>query len=98
MAIYKDEEDPNHVMWNKQNEMEQKSEISINKTPSFCENWHEGYVEYQGRQHKFWLIDPKKQTPEDYDYELEVRWFFKNVPTEVRMMYSLIVESFKQKI
>jgi hypothetical protein len=78
--------------------MEQKSEISINKIPSFSENWHEGYIEYDGVQHKFWLIDPKRQNPEDYDYELEVRWFFKNVPREVRMMYSLIIESFKQKI
>ena len=27
MAIYSDQEDPNHVMWNKQNEMEDNNEL-----------------------------------------------------------------------
>jgi hypothetical protein len=66
-------------------------ELKINKQPSFTETWYEGSVTYQGEEHKFWLIDPKGA-----DYEVEVRWFFKQVPREVRGLYNQIAESFKR--
>lgn len=68
------------------------TQIVINKDPSFHEVWREGYVEFNGERHHFWLVDPQRS-----DYELEVRWFFKRVPMEVRAMYPLIIESFKRK-
>ena len=34
MAIYSDQEDPNHIMWNKENEKENEVSISVEKTPS----------------------------------------------------------------
>jgi len=78
--------------------MSQINQISINKIPAFQENWHEGYVEHEGLKHQFWLLHPIRQVEEDNDYELEVRWFFKNVPREVRMLYPQIIESFKQTL
>lgn len=65
--------------------------IHIDKQPSITEVWYEGYVDYKGERHSFWLIEPQ-----NCDYELEVRWFFKNVPREVRMQYVEIIETFKQ--
>jgi hypothetical protein len=91
MAIYSDQEDPNHIMWNKENEKENEISIAVEKTPSFVETWYEGVIEYQGKKHQFWIIDP-----EGSEYEIECRWFFKNVPREVRMMYNSIIESYKQ--
>jgi hypothetical protein len=67
--------------------------IIISKKPSFTEKWYEGHVEYNGEEHKFWLVDPS-----DSEYEIDVRWFFKNVPREIRGMRHLIIEAFKQKI
>jgi hypothetical protein len=74
------------------------NEIVINKQPSFIEKWHEGYIEYNGEKYQFWLVHPEGVDPHGNDYECEVRWFFKNVPREVRMMYSYIIESFKQTL
>ena len=71
--------------------MENEVSIAVEKTPSFVETWYEGYVYYEGKRHQFWIIDP-----EGSDYEIECRWFFKNVPREVRMMYNSIIESYKQ--
>jgi len=71
--------------------MENEISIAVEKTPSFVESWYEGCVEYQGKRHQFWIIDP-----EGSDYEMECRWFFKNVPREVRMMYNSIIESYKK--
>ena len=65
--------------------------IAVEKEPAFVETWYEGYVEYDGKKHQFWIIDP-----EGSDYEIECRWFFKTVPREVRMMYNSIIESYKQ--
>lgn len=65
--------------------------IHIDKEPSIKEVWYEGYVDYKGIRHRFWLIEPQ-----DSDYELEVRWFFKSVPMEVRKMYVEIIETFKE--
>lgn len=89
MAIYSDQEDPNHIMWNKQNENERHVTIAVEKTPAFTETWYEGYVELDGEKYQFWLIDP-----DGADYEVEVRWFFKKVPMEVRRMYDNIVNAY----
>lgn len=70
--------------------MEQMS-ININRTPSFTEVWYEGSVEHNGEFHRFWLVDP-----EGSDYEMEVRWFNKSVPREVRAVYVEIINTFKQ--
>lgn len=67
--------------------------IVIEKDPAFYEVWREGYVEYSGQKYYFWLIDPQRA-----DYEVEVRWFFKTVPKEVRLMYNKIVEAYKTKM
>jgi hypothetical protein len=75
----------------KMKRMENEISISVEKTPSFVETWYEGVIEYQGKKHQFWIIDP-----EGSDYEMECRWFFKTVPREVRMMYNSIIESYKQ--
>jgi hypothetical protein len=66
-------------------------ELRINKKESFVETWYEGSVMYDGEQHMFWLVDPDRS-----DYEPEVRWFFQNVPREVRQMYSVIIDNFKE--
>jgi len=70
--------------------MEKPITIAIEKTPAFTETWYEGFVEYDGKRHQFWIIDP-----ENSDYEVECRWFFKSVPREVRMMYNHIIETYK---
>jgi hypothetical protein len=76
--------------------MEKVSQITISKTPSFTEIWHEGYVEHEGERHYFWLINPQGVDPRGNEYAPEVRWFFNRVPREVRQMYNAIIEAFKQ--
>lgn len=71
-------------------------QISINRTPSFTEIWHEGFVESNGEQHKFWLIHPQGVDPYGNEYELDVRWFFQRVPRQIRAMVPYIIDSFKQ--
>jgi hypothetical protein len=72
--------------------------IEINKEPSFTEVWYEGQVEYEGKEHKFWLIHPKGKDMNGNEYEVDVRWFFQRVPREIRAMIPYIIEAFKQKI
>lgn len=67
--------------------------IVIEKDPAFYEVWREGYVEFSGQKYYFWLIDPQRS-----DYEPEVRWFFRNVPRPVRLMYNNIIEAYKKAI
>jgi hypothetical protein len=76
----------------------EKVKIEINKDVSFVEHWHEGKVEYNGEEHKFWLIHPKGLDPHGYEYELDVRWFFQRVPREIRAMAPQIIEAFKQTL
>jgi len=73
-------------------------QITINKTPSFNEVWYEGNIEHMGKQHFFWLIHPQGLDTKGESYELEVRWFFSNVPREVRALYPQIIEAFKQTL
>lgn len=70
-------------------ENERQVTIAVEKTPAFTETWYEGYVELDGEKHQFWLIDPVGG-----DYEVEVRWFFKKVPKEVRNMYNNIINAY----
>jgi len=72
--------------------------ITINKTPSFNEVWHEGHIENEGKYHYFWLIHPQGLDDKGDQYELEVRRFFSRVPKEVRALYPQIIEEFKQTL
>lgn len=87
MAIYNNDRDPNDEMWEKENE--RQVTIAVEKTPAFTETWYEGYVELDGVKHAFWIIDPVGG-----EYEVEVRWFFKNIPKEVRALYNNIVNAY----
>jgi hypothetical protein len=71
-------------------ENEKQVTIAIEKTPAFTETWFEGFIEYDGQKHQFWIIDPVGG-----DYEVECRWFFKTVPPEVRRLYNNIIEAYK---
>lgn len=73
-----------------------ETKISLNKQPSFVEEWYEGSVEDEsGLHHRFWLVDPIRKIGEEF--EVEVKWFFKNVPREVRAMYVTIIELYKKE-
>ena len=72
--------------------------ITINKTPSFTEIWHEGHVEHEGKYHYFWLIRPQGVDDKGEAYSCEVRWFFQKVPKQVRDLYPIIIESFMQTL
>jgi len=74
------------------------NQIVINKDPAFTEIWREGYVEYEEKQHKFWLIHPQGKDCNGEEYEIDVRWFFQRVPREVRGMVPQIIEAFKQTL
>ena len=70
--------------------------LSINKDPSFTEVWYEGCIEHDGEEYKFWLIDPQGKDPNGHTYEVDVRWFFKQVPREIRRLVPQIIEQFKK--
>lgn len=75
-----------------------QNRIEINKDLSFVEEWREGKVTHDGKEHKFWLIHPNGMDPNGYEYELDVRWFFQRVPREVRAMVPQIIDAFKQTL
>jgi hypothetical protein len=70
--------------------------ISINRIPSFTEVWHEGSIDFNEETYRFWIVCPQGVDSHWYEYEVEVRWFFKRVPKEVRAMMPIIIEAFKQ--
>ena len=70
--------------------------LSINKTQSFTEIWYEGSVEMNGAEYNFWLVDPRGKDPSGREYDVEVRWWFKQVPREIRSMHDTIVEAYKK--
>ena len=70
--------------------------VSINRKPSFTEIWHEGSVTYENKKHMFWLINPRGLDDQGREYEMEVRWWFKQVPMEVRKMSEQIIKDFKE--
>ena len=73
---------------------ETKVEVSIDRKPSIVEVWYEGSVTVEGTEHKFWLIDPQTPDPAGNVYEIEVRWFFKQVPMEIRRMSDQIAQQY----
>ena len=74
---------------------EKQITVSINRKPSFTEIWHEGSVKYDDRTFMFWLINPRGLDEQGREYEMEVRWWFKQVPMEVRKMSEQIINDFK---
>jgi hypothetical protein len=70
--------------------------VSINRKPSFTEVWYEGSVTYDGKDYMFWLINPRGKDEQGREYEMEVRWWFKQVPLEIRKMSETIINDFKE--
>ena len=73
---------------------EQQIKVEINKAPSFTEIWHEGSVTFNDKQYMFWLINPTGKDEEGREYEMEVRWWFKQVPMAIRKMSETIINDF----
>lgn len=71
--------------------------IAITKTPEFTEVWYSGYVEFRGERHDFWLVDPQGTDSRGNQYEVDVRWFFKNIPADVRKMESQIKQHYLEQ-
>jgi hypothetical protein len=69
--------------------------VSINRKPAFTEIWHEGSVTMNDKKYMFWLINPTGFDEEGREYEMEVRWWFKQVPMEIREMSNTIINDFK---
>jgi hypothetical protein len=74
--------------------MKAQATVSINKNSSFTEIWYEGSVEFNNRTYNFWLVNPRGLDEQGREYEVEVRWWFKRVPSEVRGMHEQIIEGF----
>jgi hypothetical protein len=74
---------------------ERQLTVSINRKPSFTEIWYEGSVEYDDKTYNFWLINPRGKDEQGREYEMEVRWWFKQVPIEIRRMSETIINDFK---
>ena len=70
--------------------------VSVNKDASFTEVWYEGHVMQNDNKYMFWLIDPQGKDEEGREYEMELRWWFKNVPAEIRSMGQRIVNDYKR--
>jgi hypothetical protein len=74
--------------------MKTEVEVSIDRKPSIVEVWYEGYVKFDDQEYRFLLIDPQTPDPAGNAYEIEVRWFFKQVPMEVRRMSEQITQQY----
>lgn len=70
--------------------------VKINRKPSFTEIWYEGSVTHEGKEYMFWLINPRGMDEQGREYEMEVRWWFKQVPVEIRKMSEQIINDFKE--
>ena len=80
----------------KMDEEKEIARISIHKTQSFTEIWYEGNVLFEDKEYSFWVVDPRGKDPEGREYAIEVRWWFKQIPREVRAMHDTIVEAYKE--
>ena len=76
---------------------EKMIKVEINRAPSFTEIWHEGSVTMEDKQYMFWLINPTGLDDQGREYEMEIRWWFKQVPMEIRRMSEQIIKDFKTK-
>ena len=76
---------------------EKQITVSINRKPAFTEIWHEGTVQYGERTYMFWLINPTGFDEQGREYEMEVRWWFKQVPREISVLSEQIINDFKQQ-
>jgi len=56
---------------------------------------NEGSVTYNDKDYSFWLINPRGMDEQGREYEMEVRWWFKQVPMEIRRMSDQIINDFK---
>ena len=72
--------------------IQQTMELSVDRKPSFIETWYEGSITFNGEDHRFWIVDP-----EGSDYEMDIRWFNRAVPKEVRAMHNIIIQTFKNQ-
>lgn len=70
--------------------------VTVKKDPSFTEVWYEGHVMFNDKKHMFWLIDPQGKDEEGREYEMELRWWFKDVPAEIRNMGFRILNDYKR--
>lgn len=70
--------------------------VKINRQPSFTEIWYEGSVTHEDKEYNFWLINPRGKDEQGREYEMEVRWWFKQVPVEIRKMSETIINDFKE--
>lgn len=77
--------------------IQEDATIALNKTPEFTEVWYSGYVEFRGEKHEFWLVDPQGTDSKGNDYEVDVKWFFKVVPREVRKLENQIKQQYYDK-
>ena len=75
--------------------LQKEAAVHVSTKPAFTEAWYEGYVEYNEKKFQFWLIDPQGEDQFGNEYEMEVRWFFKNIPKEVRAIHNQILEQYK---
>ena len=75
--------------------LQKEAAVHVSTKPAFIEVWYEGYVEYNEKKFQFWLIDPQGEDQVGNEYEMEVRWFFKNIPIEVRAIHNQILEQYK---
>jgi len=71
-------------------------DIQLNSKPSFTEIWYEGSVIFKEKEYKFWLIDPQGEDENGNSYYYDIRWFFKGVPMEVRMISDSIINAYVQ--
>ena len=75
---------------------EKQVTVTINRQPAFTEIWHEGSVQFNNRTFMFWLINPRGLDDQGREYEMEIRWWFKQVPMEIRSMSEQIIKDFKE--
>jgi hypothetical protein len=71
--------------------------VEINRAPSFTEVWHEGFVSMDDKKYMFWIVNPTGKDEKGLEYDVEIRWWFKQVPREIRAMSEQIIENFKTK-